>query len=74
MILFDQRRSIQISVICVPHFQNREWARILRKLHNDSLQLLLDQCVHQSLLALTPSIDIASFGDTVSLDTKHILA
>jgi len=52
----------------------REWARILRKLHNDSLQLLLDQSVHQSLLALTPSIDIASFGDTVSLDTKHILA
>jgi len=29
MIGSDQRRSIQISVICVPHFQNRLHDRLI---------------------------------------------
>lgn len=52
----------------------REWARILRKLHNGSLQVLLDQSIVQARLALDDASGPSAFGDTISLDTKHILA
>lgn len=57
----------------VPLPSEREWARILRTMHNPCLQVLLDQSVtllQQELSAMQTT----ALGDEISLDTKHILA
>lgn len=48
----------------------RHFTRLLRQMPNDSLQFLLTETVR----LLQYEIDAASFGDAISLDTKHILA
>lgn len=50
----------------------RHFARVLRKLPNCSLQVLLTQTVQQIQVALAEMTP--DFGQTISLDTKHILA
>jgi hypothetical protein len=50
----------------------RPFARVLRKLPNRSLQVLLTQTVQQIQLALAELAP--DFGQAISLDTKHILA
>jgi len=50
----------------------RHFARILRRLPNPALQVLLDDTVH--LLQLELASETQTFGQTISLDTKHILA
>lgn len=46
----------------------RHFTRLLRKMPNDQLQVLLDDTVHQL------KQEFPDFGSCVSLDTKHILA
>lgn len=50
----------------------RHFARVLRRLPNAALQVLLDDTVR--LLQLELAAEVADFGQTISLDTKHILA
>jgi hypothetical protein len=59
---FDPERSLPT---------HRHFSRILRTLPNDALQFLLGSSV-QLLRAALP--DEVSFGDEITLDTKHILA
>lgn len=47
------------------------WSQVLRHLENDALQALLTQTIHQLRQLLPPDCD---FGQTISLDTKHIIA
>lgn len=49
----------------------RQFGRVLRTLSNDALQFLLDGTV-QLLVEALP--DDVHFGDSISLDTKHIIA
>jgi hypothetical protein len=51
---------------------HRHFARILQHIPNAALQWLLDDTVRLLQLELTDVTD--SFGQTISLDTKHILA
>lgn len=49
----------------------RHFARMLRTIPNEILQRLLDSSVTRLQEALPPEV---RFGETISLDTKHILA
>jgi hypothetical protein len=49
----------------------RHFARMLRKVPNASLQFLLDETIRLIQAELPKKV---SFGDAVSLDTKHIIA
>lgn len=55
---------------CLP--THRHFTRLLRKTPNARFQFLLDETVH--LLQLELANEVPDFGQTVSLDTKHILA
>jgi hypothetical protein len=50
----------------------RHFARLLRRIPNDSLQFLLDDTVR--LLHADLCTEVDDFGQCISLDTKHILA
>jgi hypothetical protein len=50
----------------------RHFARVLRRLPNAALQVLLDDTVR--LLQLELAAEVSDFGQTISLDTKYILA
>jgi hypothetical protein len=51
----------------------KQFGRVLRQLDNAALQFLLDATLRLIAAALPPA-DRPTFGDTVALDTKHILA
>lgn len=51
----------------------KQFGRVLRQLPNAALQFLLDAAVRAIVDSLPPQLR-ASFGDTVAIDTKHILA
>ena len=51
----------------------RQFGRVLRELPNPALQFLLDGTVKRIWAELPPELQ-ASFGDAISLDTKHIIA
>ena len=51
---------------------HRHFTRILRRLPNTSLQFLLDDTVR--LLQVALATVVPDFGQTISLDTKHIIA
>jgi hypothetical protein len=56
------------------HLPSRKhFGRVVRQFPNDALQFLLDAAVTALADALPPEVR-ATFGDTVSIDTKHILA
>jgi hypothetical protein len=61
---FDVARSVPLR---------RQFGRILRDLDNAALQFLLDCVVTAIRQALPPELQ-ATFGDVVSIDTKHIIA
>jgi hypothetical protein len=50
----------------------RHFTRMLRVIPNDCLQFLLDETVR--LLCVELSTEIDNFGESISLDTKHIIA
>jgi len=55
---------------CLP--SARHFTRMLRRVPNDILQWLLDQTVRLVQVELATEVD--DFGQTISLDTKHIIA
>lgn len=59
---FDPTRSVPSPTL---------FSQVLRRLDNQRLQFLLDETVAQLRSTLPPD---AAFGETVSFDTKHILA
>jgi hypothetical protein len=61
---FDVERSVP---------RRRQFGRVLRDLPNPAAQFLLDGTVYLIRQALPPELQ-ASFGDVISLDTKHIIA
>jgi hypothetical protein len=61
---FDVARSVPLR---------RQLGRVLRDLDNAAAQFLLAGTVHLIRQELPPELQ-ASFGDVISLDTKHILA
>lgn len=50
----------------------RHFTRLLRRVPNDALQWLLNETVHLIQAELATEVD--GFGQTISLDTKHIIA